>query len=502
MNDNAESNEQKIEENATILVDDSPIENNSENAEQSAEKDNEKTEQDVNNKPKSKFEQKLDKKFLFTQRGSSVKQEFFAGFVNFLVLSYIMVVIPSLFTGIGGEGFWKAIFLATILTAIVITTISAFYSNLPIVLAPGIGLVSYLAQLVTSGEYTFPQVMSISLIAGVVFVILTVSGLRKKIVRAIPNCVKDALPVGVGLFILSLGLSSNNSGILDLLSGNATSYTPIVAIVSLIIMCVLYAKKVKGSIFVGIASGTILDIIIKFCKGINPFEVLSQSSWLPPFKELAENTLFQFDFAGLVQGNVVSGLLSVLLIIFAVVLIDMFDTVGTLYATATKGNLIDKNGEVINMDKLMLVDGSATLFTSLIGIPNASSYVESSTGIASGARTGLSAIFTSLFFALAMFLSPLVQLIPVYATSPALILVGILMFDSVKKIDFTDFSTAIPSVLTILIMPLASDITTGIAVGMIMYVFIMLLTKRAKKVNVLTYIISALFIAYFVMKYI
>lgn len=494
MNDNAEMNEQKIEENATVLMDETPIENVEQNVE--SQTDN------SNKKQKTKFAQKLDKKFKFTERGSSIKQEFFAGFVNFLVLSYIMVVIPSLFTGIGGEGFWKAIFLATILTAIIVTTLSAFYSNLPIVLAPGIGLVSYLAQLVTSGKYTFPQVMSISLIAGIVFVILTVSGLRKKIIKAIPNCVKDALPVGVGLFILSLGLSSNNSGILDLLSGNATSYTPIVAVVSLIIMCVLYAKKVKGSIFVGIASGTVLDIIIKFCKGINPFEVLGQSSWLPPFKELAENTLFQFDFAGLVQGNFVSAILSIVLIIFAVVLIDMFDTVGTLYATATKGNLIDKNGEVINMDKLMFVDGSATLITSLIGIPNATSYVESSTGIASGARTGLSVLFTSLFFALAMFLSPLVQLIPVYATSPALILVGILMFDSVAKIDFSDFSTAIPSVLTILIMPLASDITTGIAVGMIMYVLIMLLTKRAKQVNVLTYIISALFVAYFIMKYI
>lgn len=445
---------------------------------------------------------KLDKFFKISQRNGSIRQEFFAGFINFLVLSYILVVIPGLYTGVGGEQLWKAIFLATILITIVATVCMALYANLPIVLAPGIGLVSYTVQLITSGTYTFEQAMAISFLAGFTFLILTLTGLRKKIVKAIPLCIKVALPAGVGLFVLNIGLSSNNSGILDLLNGTAESFAPLVAVVSFLVMAILYARKVKGSIFIGIVSGTILDIIIKLCSGVNPFATLAGASWLPPFKELASSALFKYDFAGLFSGNIVSSLLSVLLIIFAVVLIDMFDTVGTLYATATKGGLIDKDGEVLNVDKAMFVDGCSAMVSSCMGIPNATSYVESGVGIASGAKTGLSTIFTSLLFLVAMFLSPLVQIIPVYATAPALVLVGITMFDAVLKVDFGDLAKTIPSVLTIIIMPLTSNITIGIAVGLISYTLMMLCTKRAKQVNVLTYIISALFVLYFIMLYV
>lgn len=454
------------------------------------------------NKTKNGFGYKLDKFFKLTERGSSVKQEFTGGLVNFLVLSYMLVVIPGLFNGIDGGSLWKALFVATILTTIIATVCMALYVNLPIILAPGIGLVSYIVQLIENGTYSYAESMSICFIAGIVFLVLTLSGLRRKIVDAIPLCIKVAVPTGVGLFILNVGLGSSNSGILDMLNGTATSFAPIVAFVSFIIMVVLYIKNVKGSIFIGIVSGTVLDIIIKLCMKINPFKALTENSWLPPFDELAKHSLFKFDFAGLFDGNIVSAILSVLLVVFAVVLIDLFDTVGTLYATAEKAKLIDEKGEVLNMNRAMVVDGCGALISTSFGLPNTTSYVESTAGVASGARTGLSSLFTSLFFILALFISPLVMLIPVYATSPALILVGLLMFDSVAKIDYKDLSTSIPAILTIIIMPLTSNITFGIAMGLISYTLIMILTGKFKKVNVFTYIITVLFILYFIMLYI
>lgn len=455
-----------------------------------------------NKKSKGSFSKKLDNFFHFSQRGSSVKKEFFGGFINFLVIAYVLVVVPSLFSSVGGEQLWRAIFLATILSTVLCTICMGIGANLPIVLAPGIGLCSYVVQLVSSGQYSLEQALALSFLAGVLFLILTLTGLRKKLVKAIPECVKCAIPCGVGLFVLNIGLNSQNSGILDLLNGTAVDFAPIVALVSFFVMTVLYVRNVKGSILIGIASGTVLDIIIKLCKGMNPFESLVNGSFLPPFKDLFEQSFVRFDFAGLFQGNIVSCILSALLIVFAITLMDMFDTVGTLYATARKGNLYDEKGEILNMDKAMMVDGCSAMFSSLLGIPSTTSYVESSAGIASGARTGLSSIFTSLFFLLTMFLSPIVQIIPVSATAPALILVGILMFDSVLKFNFSDLSFTIPSVLTLIVMPLTSNISYGIAVGIISYIILMLGTKRAKQVNLFTYIIAILFILYFVLQYV
>ncbi len=458
--------------------------------------------QNDNNNIKHSFKQKIDDFFKISQRGSSFKKEFIGGLVNFMVISYIMVVIPGLFSGIGGEGLWKALFVATILTTVLATLYMALWANLPVILAPGIGVASFIVGLIQTGEYSYSQAMAISFMAGVLFVILTVTGLRKKIVNAIPKSIKLAIPIGVGLFILNVGLSSSNSGILDLISGTATGFSAIVALVSFIIMAVLYVKNVKGAIFFGILGGTVLDIIIKFCIGINPFEVLRTNSYIPPFGEFFENSFLQFDFAGLFAGNLFSAISSVVLVVFAVVLMDLFDTVGTLLATAQKGNLFDEKGEVINQGRAMLVDGSSAVVSSCFGIPNASSYVESTSGIASGARTGLSGIFTSLFFALSLFISPIIMLIPVYATAPALILVGILMFDGVNKLDFTDLTVAIPAVLTMIMMPLTNNISIGIAVGLISYTFIMMLTGQFKKINAFTYVITALFIVYFVTLYI
>lgn len=480
MDNNTENNEKKEQTNAIF----------------------DETETKIVPKKSKSLNYRLDKFFGYGARGSSIKQEFMGGLVNFLVLSYILVVIPGLFNTIGTDSLWRALFLSTILTTVVSTVCMSLYANLPITLAPGIGLCSYAVQLIEGGKYTFEQTMAICFLASVAFVLLTITGLRKKMVNAIPLCIKLALPTGVGLFVLNIGLSSSNSGILDLLSGKATSFAPLVAVVSFIIMAVLQIKKVKGGIFIGILSGTILDIILKFCTGTNPFAPLWENSWLPPFQDLWNSAMFKFDFAGLFSGNIISNIISVLILVYAIMLIDMFDTVGTLYATAQKGNLYDENGEILSMNKAMMVDGCSAMFSSMLGIPSVTSYVESSAGVSAGARTGLATIFTSLLFLLTMFISPLIMIIPVYATAPALILVGITMFDSVKKIDFNNLSELIPAVLTIIIMPLSSNITYGIATGIISYALIMLLTGNGKKVNALTYILAVLFILYFVMQYV
>ncbi len=493
-NQEFEQKEQEKTENCENLS------NNSEISQENLKTNNEQVAQ--KNKKQNNFERKLDGYFKYTAMGSSLKKEFFGGFVNFLVIAYVLIVVPSLFSPIGGEQLWRAIFLATILTTFLATICMGFYANLPIVLAPGIGLVSYTVQLVVSGAYSLSQAMALCFLAGVLFLILTITGLRKKLVKAIPDCIKVAIPCGVGLFVLNIGLNSSNSGILDMLNGTAMSYAPIVALVSFFVMAILYIRNVKGSILIGIASGTVLDLIIKLCKKINPFANVSGGNFVPPFKDLIDQTLLNFDFAGLFKGNLASCIVSVLLIVFAITLMDMFDTVGTLYATAGKGNLLDDKGEVVNMDRAMMIDGCSAMFSSLIGIPSATSYVESSAGIASGARTGLSSIFTGLLFLLTMFFSPIVQLIPVYATAPALVLVGILMFDSVLKVNFKDLAFTIPSILTLIIMPLSSNITYGIAVGIISYVVLMLGTKRAKQINVFTYIIALLFVLYFILQYV
>lgn len=458
-------------------------------------------EEQIYKKPK-KFSEKMDSFFEISKRGSSIKQEFIGGLVNFLVLSYILVVMPRIFSGVGGDGLWNALFVATIITAIISTVSMALHAKLPIAMAPGIGLASYTVQLIETGSYTYAQAMSICFLAGAVFILITVTGIRKRIINAVPTSIKMAIPAGVGLFVLGIGLSSSNSGILGLLNGTANTVGPVIAIISLLIMIMLEIKKVKGGIFIGIICGTLIDIIIKLCMGTNPFLVLTESNWLPPFSDLINNSFFVFDFAGLFTGNILSCILSVMLVVVAVLLIDLFDSVGTLYATASRGNLLDENGEVININKAMLIDGGAALMSTCFGLPNSTSYVESSAGIASGARTGLSGIFTSLFFLFTLFLSPIIKLIPIYATAPALVLVGILMFDSVIKIDFKDMSSFIPAVLTIIIMPLTNNITFGIAVGLITYTLIHICTGNFKKINAFTYVVTALFILYFIMQYV
>ncbi len=455
----------------------------------------------MKDRPTNKFTNGLNKFFHISERGSSVKTEILGGLVTYLVLCYTVILIPNLLVGAVGESLYQALLIGTIICIVVSTLSMGLYGNLPLALAPGIGIVSYMISLINAGSYTYHQVLALAFIAGALFLIITLTGLRTRLINAIPSIIKACIPIGIGLFIAGIGLNSSNSGILDFLGGNTSTGVVVsacVALFGLITICVLHNYKIKGAIFYGIILATILDVIIKLCLGVNPFATLN-GNWLPNFEALGDN-IFKLDFAGLFTasgGSVVAKILSTLLITFSFLLVDLFDTFGTLYGAAKKGNLIDDEGNIVNFKRAMIVDSASSSVGTLFGLPTCTIYVESTAGITAGARTGLSATITAIMFALTLFVSPVLQLIPVYATAPAIIFVGIQMFADVVNIQMNDFTDIASAFMTIVLMPLTGNITYGIAGGLIVYTLLKVFQGKFKDVNVFTYIISALFVVYF-----
>lgn len=457
----------------------------------------------------NKLKKYIDKKFKITERNGTFGGEILGGVVNFLVLTYAMIVIPNILTnGSLGTNLWDALYLATIISIIATTLFVAFGANLPLASAPGIGMSSYLAVLVANGTYTFSQVITITLIAGIIFVFLTFVGFRQKLVQALPVVLKSAIPAAIGLFILNIGLNNNNSKLLTFLingpthivNGEMAYISVLVALFGFLLMVYLHIKNVKGSIFFGIIGATVLHIIIELIVGNNPFLVLQTTSWLPNFSNLVDTTLFKFDFKGAFLGdgsNVFGSVLVAVIIVFSFVLVDLFDTMGTLFGATKNTSLVKPNGEIININRALWVDSLSTVFATFFGLPGCTVYVESATGVKSGARTGLASVITALLFVMALFMAPIIMLIPASATAGALIFVGMLMFSSVMDIDFNDLTQAIPSVGTIITMPLTGNIASGIGVGIILYTITMMFSKSAKKVNFVTYLLTILFIIFF-----
>lgn len=455
-----------------------------------------------------KFRNFLDRKFKITEKGSTVKTELMAGLINFLVTCYVMIVIPSILTEGNPEVTFNALFIGTVISIVICTFSIGLFANTPFVYAPGIGIASYFMSLISSGTYDYNQLLVITLVSAVVFVLITVFKLRDKLINAIPDFIKDSMPIGIGLFIASIALGSSNSGLLDFIShgplfvtasGQQVWIGAVVCLVSLAVIMCLYLKNVKGSIFFGIIAGTVVNIIIQLCQGLNPFTVLG-TNWLPNFSEFFNISLFKYDFVGVFTSgsSLISSILNFVIIVYAFTLVDVFDTIGTVIGAAKRGNFINKDGKIENMNKIMYVDSFSGVFGSMIGVPTCTAYVESAAGIESGGRTGLSSIFTSLLFLLCLFISPIVKLIPTSATAGALIFVGILMFSNIKDLKLDSFYTTIPTFFTILLMPLTGNISYGIAGGLISYTVIMLFTGKGKKVNAFTYVCSILFVIFFV----
>ena len=448
---------------------------------------------------KNRFTAKIDRMFSISRRGGKISTELLGGLVNFLVMSYIAILVPSMLSGMMGQQLYNALFLGTILSVVVATLAMGLYGNLPIVLAPGLGVVTYLITLVQAGKYTYPQVLAISLIAGVIFIIITLSGVRDKIIEGMPQIIKGSMGVGIGLFIAAIGLNSSNSHILDFLAGDFSKeviMASVVAIFGLFVMLILKYYKVRANIFIGMMSAILLDVIIKACMGINAFAGLSQA-WGNTFNGGATSNFLNFDFVGIFGGGGAIHVFTTILVIFSFFLVDMFDTLGTLYSVCKQGNLYDENGKMLNVRRAMIVDSSSSIVAALFGLPTCTSFVESASGISSGAKTGLASVVTGLLFVLMLGLSPLLSLVPLYATAPALIYVGMLMFADVVNLDLTNFTNLATATATIIIMPLTGNITYGIAAGMIIHTVLQVCSGKAKEVNVFTYIVSILFIIFF-----
>ena len=423
----------------------------------------------------------LNKLFGFDSKKHNVRTEIVAGITTFLTMSYILAVNPSMFGLLEGMPA-GAVFTTTALAAIIGTLAMAFFAKLPFGLAPGMGLNAFFVFSVCMGMgYSWQFALTAVFIEGLIFILLTVTNIREAIVNAIPKNLRYAVGGGIGLFIAFIGMQ--NAGIIVkddatiVALGDITSGTALLAMIGLVITGVLYALNVKGAMLIGILATTVIGIPM----GITEFKgVVSTPESIEPI------------FCKFEWGNIFT--LDMLVVVFTFLFIDMFDTIGTLIGVSTKANMVDENGRIPNLKQAFMADAIATTAGAVLGTSTTTTYVESAAGVAQGGRTGLTAFSIACCFAIALFFSPLFLSVPAAATAPVLILVGMLMMEPVRNIDFDDATEAIPSFITLVMMPLAYSISAGIMIGMISYVVVNLFCGKFKKLTPAMYILAILFI--------
>ena len=426
----------------------------------------------------------MEKFFKLKERGTTVSKEIIGGITTFLAMAYILAVNPGILSDSGME--FNAVFTATAISAAVATFVMAFLANLPVALAPGLGLNAFFTYSVVIGMgCTWQFALTAVFVEGLIFILLSIFGVREAIIKSIPECLKKAVSVGIGLFITIIGLV--NAGICSTGTGTTIGFvnfnmehtTAIVAVLGLIVTIILYVMKVPGSILIGVAITTIIGI---------PFGVTKIPENFSPLATPAAPYLFKFEWT-----NVLSIKFVVVLVTF--LFTDMFDTLGTLMGVAEQADLKDKDGNIINCKGALLSDSIGTVVGACLGTSTVTSFVESTSGVAAGAKTGLASVVTGLLFLIALFFNPLFALIPAAATAPALIFVGYWMMKSVKSIEFADPTEGIPCFITIMAMPFAYSISKGIMWGMIAYVICKLAGKKAKEIPVVTWILAVIFLA-------
>lgn len=475
---------------------------------------NEESREEIDSMATSKNTSALDRHFGYTAKGSSFKTECLAGLTTFFAMAYILMVNAGMFSSIPGVTY-GAIYIATAISAVIGTVAIGLLANLPLAQASGMGLNAYFVYTVVLGlGFSYANALVLVLFDGILFILLTVTGLRKLIFQAIPQAVRVAIPAGIGLFIAFLGLQ--NAGIIipsestgvtlasfNLLAHgwNAGVMAMIVTIVALLAIAIMSHRNVKGSVLLGIVGGTVLYYVLGFLTIPNFGADITMSSPFAAFNEFFSGAFGKvftegFNFAPYVEAHgVANTILTIATTALAFCMVDMFDTIGTLYGACARGNMLTKDGEVPNMDKAMLADAIATTTGAICGTSTVTTFVESSSGVAEGGRTGLSSMVTALMFLVAMFLSPVAQLVPGCATAAALIYVGVLMMNCVKDIKWLDATEAVPAFLTLAIMPFAYNISYGICFGLLSYVVINLCTGKAKNIKAGTWVITALFVA-------
>ncbi len=457
----------------------------------------------------------MDKFFKISERGSTVKTEIIAGLTTFFAMAYIVVTNPNQVVGFtfGGDfdAIWNSVYVASVLVAMIGTLLYAFYAKLPFAQACGMGLnsfffVSFILPSMADPMNGYRQGLAIILLSGLVFLILSVTGARSYIARSLPDCLKKAIPAGIGLFIAFIGfknvgiIQANqytyvqffdfHGAIADKSFADAwTAIAPVVlALLGLFLIAVLDKKKVKGSVMITIVAITVLYYL---------------STWTLPSFDLGKigqsfADFGSYGFLGAFKGFSIfeggaSAIINAIVLTITFCLVDMFDTIGTLYGTASQADMLDENGDPIDIDKSMAADSTATVAGAVLGTSTCTTYVESAAGVAAGGRTGLTSLVTAICFAACLFLTPVAAIVPACATAPALIYVGVLMLKNFAKVDMSDITSAVPAFLALIMMPLTYSISNGIAVGAIAYTLITLATGKFKKKDIIVAIIGVLF---------
>lgn len=425
----------------------------------------------------------LQKLFDFNPRTMTVRKEIIAGMTTFLTMAYILAVNPSVLSATGMDR--GALFTTTVVSAIFATLLMAFYAKLPFALAPGMGLNAFFAYTVCLAMgYTWQFALTAVLIEGVIFILLTLSGLREKIVTALPLVIRNAIAPSIGLFIAFNGLQlsgivvKNEATLVTL--GDISSPQVLLTFVGLLLTGTLLIRNVTGALLIGILGTTILGIPFGVTHWQGLFSI--PPSPAPIFFQFTLDQVFSLDM---------------LIVVFTFLFVDLFDTIGTIVGVATKAGMVDKNGKIHNLNKAFLVDALGTTFGAIMGSSTVTTYMESAAGVNEGGRSGLTSFVTAMGFLLALFFSPFFLAVPSAATAPILILVGLMMMTTVKTIDFTNYSEAIPAFICLIIMPLAYSISEGIAMGTICYVVLNLLSGNRKKLTVSMCIL----VLFFLLKY-
>ena len=480
----------------------------------------------------------MDKLFKLKENGTTVRTEIIAGLTTFMTMAYIIALNPNLLTNFGaglGDGtevpqLWNAVFLATCLASFVGMIVMAFAANKPFAMAPGMGLNSFFAVVVTNIcgmlgiTYVegFQAALVIILVEGIIFVILSVLNIREKIVEAIPLGVRLGIAPAIGLMLMNIGVGSNvgiyaagnefaspfyvmrdffgslTPSVIQTGMGSEGYATMVLTVVTmfigLFVIIILAHKGIRASVLIGMLAASVVywagEAIFLH---INPFASLATASWVPPFADMASTTLFKFNFSTFFS----IGWFTAITLIITFCMIDMFDTIGTLVGTASRAGMVDQNGNMPKMKEALLADAVGTVAGSVSGTSTVTTFIESASGVEAGGRTGLTALTTAILFLACIFIAPIAAIIPAAATSSALVYVGILMIAGLKNIDFDDTTQTVPVAIMLIAMPISGSIGHAIGLGLITYTVIKVFTGKAKEVSVLTYVISLLFLLKF-----
>ncbi len=468
----------------------------------------------------------MEKIFKLKENGTTIRTEIVAGITTFMTMAYIIALNPNILAGGQEQALWNGVFLATCIASAIAMFFMAFLANKPFGLAPGLGLNSFFAVVaaniatMTGTTYLvgFQTALCIILVEGIVFVALSLLNVREKIVEAIPMGIRLGISPAIGMLLLKVGFGTSvygAEGSWDVMTGFFGSLTPsllktsmvagggnyaemvltvVTLLVGLFAIIILAQKGVKAAVILGMLIACAVYWIGDFAVlGANPFASLNGASFLPAFGDMAQTTLFKFDFANLAS----IGWFTAITLVITFCIIDMFDTIGTLVGTASRANMLDEDGKMPKMKEALLADAIGTVVGSATGTSTVTTFVESSSGVESGGRTGLTALTTGVLFFACIFISPIAAIIPSAATGAALIYVGILMISGLKKVDFGDICQLVPVAIMLIMMPLSGSIGHGIGLGMICYTVIKVFTGKAKEVSVLTYVISAIFLVKF-----